>query len=293
MVQSAELALKPKESVTPRPRKYVFLRRLLRRPLAVFGIVVIAVFAVFATLSPWVAPYDPIDANFDEFLQPPSTRHVLGTDELGRDVFSRIVYGARVSLTAGLAPIVASMVVGVLFGLVAGYVGGKLDLVITAVMDALLAIPRLVLMLGLTAVLGPSLQNALLVIALTGIPGFARVVRGQVLSVSSLDYVLAARSEGCRGTRILLRHILPNVMAPVIVTAALRVGGGIMAEASLSFLGLGVQPPTPSWGVMVALGNRYIQIAPWLAIAPGAAIFLITLAANFVGDGLRQISEHR
>jgi len=271
-----------------RSQRFIILHRLVQRPQNLFGLTIIILLFSFALFSPWVAPYNPLEPNFDNRLQSPSLGHLLGTDELGRDVFSRIVYGSRVSLSAALVPIIGSMIFGVILGLVAGYIGGRVDMTIMAVMDGILAIPGLLLMLGITSVLGPSIRNALIAIAFTGIPGFARVVRGQVLSIAPREFVTAANTIGCSRKRILFKHILPNTLAPIIVTAAIRVGGAILAEASLSFLGLGVQPPTPSWGVMVALGNAHLRTAPWLAIAPGAAIFLITLAANFLGNGIHE-----
>ncbi|MCO5222898.1 MAG: ABC transporter permease [Thermomicrobiales bacterium] len=257
------------------------------------GACVLLVVAMAALTAPWIAPYDPAEPDFADTMSPPTFQHLLGTDDLGRDQLSRILFGARVALTAGLLPVGLACVVGVSLGLIAGYAGGKIDKAIVAFLDAVLAFPDLVLIIAITAALGPNLRNALIAIAFTSFPGFARVVRAQVMSLNEQDFVIAARAVGARDYKIVGRHILPNVVAPVIVIASLAVGGAILAEAALSYLGLGVQPPQASWGQMVNTGSSFLRIAPWMAIVPGMAIFITVLATNFLGDGLRDALDPR
>jgi peptide/nickel transport system permease protein len=269
------------------------LARLLRGPLAAVGLVAIAALVLAAGLADWLAPYDPTEQALERMLEPPGRTHWLGTDDLGRDILSRLLHGARVSLAVGVLSVGLSLVAGVGLGLVAGYRGGWVDEVLMRVMDGLLAFPALVLALAITAALGPSLRNAMLAIGIVGIPGFARLVRGQVLSLRAREFVEAARAAGSGDTRIVLRHIVPGTLAPVIVHGSLRVAFAVLAEAGLSFLGLGTQPPTPSWGAMLNTGREYLEMAPWLALAPGAAIFVTTLSFNFLGDGLRDALDPR
>jgi len=276
-----------------RSRPAVLLGRLLRGHLAKVGLVIITALVVAAVFAPQLAPYDPTEQRLERMLQPPGGAHPLGTDDLGRDILSRILYGARVSLLVGVLSVGISLLAGVSLGLVAGYRGGWLDEVVMRVMDGLLAFPALVLALAITAALGPSLRNAMIAIGIVGIPGFARLVRGQVLSLRAEEYVQAARAAGLRDGRIVARHILPGTLAPIIVHASLRVAFAVLAEAGLSFLGLGTQPPTPSWGSMLNVGREYLEMAPWLSVAPGAAIFVTTLSFNFVGDALRDALDPR
>ncbi len=276
-----------------RGRPAVLLGRLLRGHLAKVGLLVIATLVVAAVLAPALAPYDPTEQRLERMLQPPGGQHLLGTDDLGRDILSRVLYGARVSLLVGVLAVGISLLAGVSLGLVAGYRGGWVDDVTMRVMDGLLAFPALVLALAITAALGPSLRNAMIAIGIVGIPGFARLVRGQVLSLRAQEYVEAARAAGLADGRIVVRHILPGTLAPIIVHASLRVAFAVLAEAGLSFLGLGTQPPTPSWGSMLNTGREYLEMAPWLSVAPGAAIFVTTLSFNFLGDGLRDALDPR
>ncbi len=285
--------LEPAAARGAAPRVPVRLGRLLRGHLAKVGLAVIAALVVAATLAPYLAPYDPVEQRLEQMLERPSRAYLLGTDDLGRDILSRLVYGARVSLLVGLLSVGISLVAGVSLGLVAGYRGGWLDEVIMRAMDGLLAFPALVLALAITAALGPSLRNAMIAIGVVGIPGFARLVRAQVLSLRAQEFVEAARAGGLGDARIVLRHIVPGTLAPIIVHASLRVAFAVLAEAGLSFLGLGVQPPTPSWGAMLSAGREYLETAPWLCMAPGAAIFVTTLSFNFVGDGLRDAFDPR
>lgn len=281
--------------LAPRPSSFTrdFLRRLWHTRLSGIGLGIVGLVLLAAVCAPAVAPYDPSAKNTRILLQAPTGDHLFGTDELGRDTFTRVLYGARISLQVGVIAVGISLVIGVALGLLAGYAGGFVDGLIMRIMDGLLAFPALVLALGITAILGPSLNNVMIAIGVTGVPSFARLVRGQVLTVRSLDYARAAEAIGAGHARIMLRHILPNVTAPIIVNASISVAAAILAEAGLSFLGLGVQPPTPSWGSMLNTAKGYMQRAPWVAIAPGTAIFLTVLGFNFLGDAIRDALDPR
>jgi peptide/nickel transport system permease protein len=263
------------------------LRRLLRRGTAVFGLAVVAVVVFFALCAAWIAPYDPLQTSFSLVRNAPGAAHWFGTDEVGRDLLSRVIWGTRASLSAGVISVSIALGVGVPLGMLAGYLGGIFDSLISRVTDAMLACPFLILAIALAAFLGPSLGNAMIAIGITATPIFVRLSRGQVLVVKSEDYVEAARAVGNPPHRILARHILPNILPPVIVQGTLAVATAIIAEASLSFLGLGQQPPAPSWGSMLNTAQRFLTQAPWLAVFPGAAIFITVLAFNLLGDGLR------
>lgn len=263
------------------------LGRLLRRGTAVFGLAVVAGVIVLALCAAWIAPYDPLQTSFSLVRKAPGSAHWFGTDEVGRDLLSRVIWGTRASLSAGVISVSIALGVGVPLGMLAGYLGGLLDALISRFTDAMLACPFLILAIALAAFLGPSLGNAMIAIGITATPIFIRLSRGQVLVVKSEDYVEAARAVGNPPLRILVRHILPNILPPVIVQATLAVATAIIAEASLSFLGLGQQPPAPSWGSMLNTAQRFLTQAPWLAVFPGAAIFVTVLAFNLLGDGLR------
>ncbi len=269
------------------------LRRLLARRAAVFGLVVVALMALLALAAPWIAPFDPLATSWKTVRKAPSLVHWFGTDEVGRDLFSRVIWGGRASMAAGLISVSIAVGVGVPLGMLAGYVGGLLDAAISRLTDAMLAIPFLILAIALAAFLGPSLGNAMIAIGVTATPIFVRLSRGQVLAVRAEEYVEAARAVGNPPARILLRHILPNILPPVIVQATLAIAAAIIAEASLSFLGLGQQPPSPSWGSMLNTAQRFLTQAPWMAVFPGLAIFLTVLAFNLLGDGLRDALDPR
>jgi len=269
------------------------VRRLLRRPAAAAGVVVVAMFVAMAIFAPWIAPYDPIATSFSTVRKAPSALHWFGTDEIGRDVLSRIVFGARASLLAGVVSVLISLAVGVPVGLLAGYAGGKTDVLISRITDAMLACPFLILAIALAAFLGPSLTNAMIAIGISATPVFIRLTRGTTLAVKAEDYVLAARAIGNGPLRIAVRHVLPNIVAPLLVQATLAIAAAVIAEASLSFLGLGQQPPQPSWGSMLNVAKNYIDNAPWMAIWPGLSIFLLVLSFNLVGDGLRDALDPR
>lgn len=269
------------------------LRRFLHNRLAVFGAIVLALFGLLALLAPVISPYDPAQASFTDLRSAPSAQHYFGTDELGRDTLARVLYGARISLSAGLVSVALAMVSGTFFGLIAGYFRGWPDELIMRVVDAMLALPFLVLAITLAAILGPSLQNTMLAIAIVTAPAFARVARGEVLAQREREYVQAAQALGASNSRTVLRHLLPNISGPLIVQTSLAIANAVLAESSLSFLGLGVQPPTPSWGSMLNTARGYLADAPWMAIFPGVAIFLTVLAFNLVGDGLREAFDPR
>ncbi|HZZ93993.1 MAG TPA: ABC transporter permease [Usitatibacter sp.] len=268
-------------------------RRLLSRPRAIFGLAVIALFVAMALLAPWISPHDPLATSWSAVRKAPSLEHLFGTDEIGRDVLSRVIWGARASLLAGVVSVSISLAIGVPVGLAAGYVGGLLDMAVSRVADAMLACPFLILAIALAAFLGPSLANAMVAIGVAATPVFIRLTRAQVMAVKVEDYVTAARAIGNSDLRIALRHILPNIVAPLIVQATLGVAAAVIAEASLSFLGLGQQPPAPSWGSMLNTAKNYVENTPWMAVWPGLAIFLVVLSFNLLGDGLRDALDPR
>ncbi len=269
------------------------LRRLLRRPPAVIGALVVVAFVAVAVLAPWLAPYDPSRPDFLHVRQPPSAEYPLGTDEIGRDVLSRTLFGARASLVAGVISVAIAVGVGVPLGLLSGYYRGALDELIMRVTDAVLSFPFLILAIALAAALGPSLTNAMIAIGIATTPTFVRLTRAQALSVSAEEYVQAARALGASDARILARHVLPNSFAPLLVQATLTIAQAVIAESALSFLGLGVQPPTPSWGGMLNTAKNFLVQAPWMAVFPGLSIFLTVLAFNLFGDGLRDALDPR
>ena len=267
------------------------LRRFWRRPLALFGAFVIIFFVVLATFAPQLAPFDPAATDFLAVRQAPSAEYLLGTDDVGRDVLSRVIFGARASLLAGVISVVIAMLMGVPLGLISGFYGGFVDELIMRFTDALLSFPFLILAVALAAALGPSLQNAMIAIGIASAPTFIRLTRGQVLAVKAEDYVQAARALGTGDGRIIVRHILPNSFTPLLIQATLTIAQAIIAESSLSFLGLGVQPPTPSWGGMLNTAKGFMAQAPWMAVWPGLSIFVTVLAFNLFGDGLRDALE--
>lgn len=271
------------------------LRHVARRsPLGVLAFFVLALLFAAALLAPQLARYDPLELHRIDRLQGPSGRYWLGTDSFGRDQFSRIVYGSRISLWVGVAPIAISTVIGGISGLVSGFFGGWLDTCIQRVMDALMAFPALLLVLVIVSLMGASERNIILVLALVTIPSVSRVARGATMVVSAQAYVDSARAVGASNARIAFFHIVPNIFAPILVVAASLIGTAILAEASLSFLGLGVQPPEPTWGNLLAGQNRDLfEVAPWLAIFPGLAITITVLAFNLLGDALRDLLDPR
>jgi len=262
-------------------------RRLVKRKGAMIGLGLIAAFILLAVFAPLVAPYDPIKTSWALVRKAPSGAHWFGTDDLGRDVLARVIYGARASLLAGAISVVIALSIGIPIGMLSGYRGGFIDALISRITDAMLACPFLILAIALAAFLGPSLGNAMIAIGITATPIFVRLTRGEVMSVKVEEYVEAARSVGDTDLQIAVRHILPNIMPALLVQATLSVAAAIIAEAALSFLGLGQQPPAPSWGSMLNAAQRFLTNAPWMAIWPGLAIFLVVLSLNLLGDGLR------
>ncbi len=271
----------------------VALRRFLSRKLAVFGAVVIVFVVLVAAFAPLVAPYDPIATSWTAIRQAPSWAHWMGTDQNGRDVLSRVIFGARSSLLAGVVSVLIAGGIGVPAGLLAGFAGGFVDAILSRIVDAMLAVPFLILAIALAAFLGPSLRNAMIAIGVSYFPQFMRVARAATLDAMSNDYVEAARALGNPGWRVALRHIAPNILPPVLVQGTLASAVAILAEAALSFLGQGQQPPAPSWGSMLNEAQQFLNQAPWLSIFPGIAIFLCVLSFNLVGDGLRDALDPR
>jgi len=284
----AQPALRPRQA----PR-FAPLRELLGQPAGLIGSVIVAVVMLAAVFAPLLTSYDPAAQVLLDALLPPSREHLLGTDEFGRDILSRVIYGARASLQVGLIAVLASTILGTLAGLIAGYRGGRIDEVLMRIMDALLSFPALMLALVINTILGTSLTNAIIAIAIVTLPGFARLARGSTLAVREREFVLAARTIGAGDTRIIGIHILPNVLAPLIVNASNQVSAAIVTEGSLSFLGVGVQPPTPSWGSMLRAGYGYMDTSPWMAMAPGLALMITVLGFNFLGDALQDMLNPR
>ncbi|MCL4467296.1 MAG: ABC transporter permease [Chloroflexi bacterium] len=268
-------------------------RRLLQNRGATIGLAVLSFLVVIAVLAPQLAPYDPVDMVPDDRFLLPSGAHPLGTDQFGRDLLSRIMHGARISLTVGLISVGIAAVIGVVLGLLAGYYSGWLDAVIMRSIDVMMAFPGILLALVIVAVLGAGITNVMIAVGISSVPTYARLTRGCVLSAKEFLYVDAARTLGCRDRRILFRHILPNVLAPLIVVSTLGVAGAILSSAALSFLGLGAQPPSPEWGAMLSGGRAYLRDSWWIATFPGLAIMLAVLSINMLGDGLRDALDPR
>ena len=275
---------------TPAQRAW---RRLLRRRGAMLGLFIVLFFVLTAVFAPLISPYDPIATSWSAVRKAPSWEYLFGTDEIVRDVLSRVIWGARASLMAGLVSVSISMALGIPIGLLAAYLGGWTDSFISRFTDSMLAVPFLILAIALSAFLGPSLGNAMIAIGVSAMPVFIRLTRAQVMAVKVEDYIEAARAVGNPHWRIALRHILPNVLPPLIVQASLSIAAAIIAEASLSFLGLGQQPPAPSWGSMLNTAKNYMDNAPWMAVWPGLSIFLLVLSFNLLGDGLRDALDPR
>jgi peptide/nickel transport system permease protein len=276
-----------------RPARVRARAPILREPLNVLAIAVIVVFAACAIFAPLIAPFDPLAQTLGSRLQPPLPEHWLGTDQLGRDILSRLIYGARISLVIGVVVVALAGVFGTFVGLVAGYAGGLADEVLMRFTEVFLAFPPLILAMAIAGALGPSLTNAIIAIAAVTWAVYARLARGQLLSLRRREYVEAARSIGASPVRILARHLLPNAVAPLLVQASFDMGAAIIAAAGLSFIGFGAQPPTPEWGVMISEGRNFISTEPWLSLFPGLAILFAVGAFNLLGDGLRDVLDPR
>jgi peptide/nickel transport system permease protein len=281
------------ETPVVRRSSFVALRRALGQPAVAAGALLIALFLLAALLAPLLSPTDPLAQNVAKGLRPPSAEFPLGTDKLGRDILSRLLYGARISLLVGLSVVFGAGLIGTLVGLFAGSLGGWADEIVMRVTDIFFAFPALILAMAVAAALGPSLQNALIAIVVVTWPVYARLVRGQVLGLKARDFILAARATGVPEGRIVLRHLLPNSLAPLLVQASFDLGGAILSVAGLSFIGFGAQPPIPEWGVMVSEGRNYVATQWWLATCPAVAILLVVAGFNLLGDGLRDLLDPR
>ena len=281
-------------TVTPARRGGRLRRRFARRPVAVVGLLGVCIVVLVALFAPLVAPYSPTASDYNAILQPPGTPgHLLGTDDVGRDLLSRLVFGARASLTAGVLATMLAVVVGVPLGMIAGFYRGWVDPILSRITDVVLSFPFLILAVGLAAILGPSLINASIALAVAQVPIFVRIARGEVLALREQEYVQAAVVNGAPTRVILFRHMLPNILSPLVVQATVAIPAAIIGAAVLSFLGLGVQPPTPAWGTMLSEAQQYVSQAPWFATFPGLAIALTTLSFNLFGDGLRDVLDVR
>lgn len=270
-----------------------FWRVFLQRRIVIFGLVVFTILIITAAFANFLAPYDPYRGNMEDSLQQPSSKYLLGTDIQGRDTLSRLIYGSRTALEVGFITVTLAAIVGLILGMLAGFFGGITSAIIMRIMDALMGFPMLILALLLAAVLGAGIQNVIIALTIATVPGYARVMNGLALSLKENDYILAERSMGAGNWRVMLNHILPNALPPMIVLVTLQLGGLIMAEAALSFLGIGIKPPGAAWGAMVNDGYRYLLTHPMLSFAPGLAIMLVVFAFNMVGDGLRDALDPR
>jgi peptide/nickel transport system permease protein len=280
--------------VRPRLSEFTYIRRvLLSRGVVIFGLVIILILVFSAIFAPWLAPYDPYDQKLDQTLQQPSREHLLGTDALGRDTLSRIIYGSRNSLMVGLVALCIAATAGMAIGLIAGYFGGWINSICMRFIDSLMCFPMILMALVIAALLGGGLKNVMIALGIAMLPGYARLMCGQVLSVKENDYVLAANSLGSANSRIILSHILPNCLPPLIVLITMQIGAAILVEAGLSFLGIGIEPPAAAWGTMINDGRVYLLTNPMLSCAPGIAIMLVVFSFNMVGDGLRDALDPR
>jgi peptide/nickel transport system permease protein len=290
--QAAPVTLGSEGRASRQPRRWDSAKLLLRNPIGMVGLGIVFFTIFVAIFAPVIAPYSPSTQGFTR-LQAPSWDHLMGTDELGRDTFSRIVYGSRVSLQVGIIAVAIALAVGAVMGIIGGYFGGRLDAFLMRVVDVMFAFPGLVLAIVIAGLLGPSRRNAMIAIGVIFAPAFARVVRGTVLSVMSEPYVESGRVVGASNGRLIRLHVLPNILAPLIVMVTVYLSSAILSEAGLSFLGLGTQPPEPTWGGMLSIARTYMEISPWMAIFPGLAIMIVVLGFNFLGDGLRDVFDPR
>jgi peptide/nickel transport system permease protein len=282
------------QEAPPRVSEWKRFRRVFfQRRIVIFGLVVILLLVLAAAFAAWLAPYSPYDQDMRGTLQQPSKAHILGTDSLGRDTLSRLIYGTRTALIVGFTTVGIAVFAGILLGLIAGYFGGAINMIIMRIMDLLISFPMIILALFIAALLGGGIQNIIIALGIGSLPGYARVMHGLTLSIRENDYVLAERAMGSSNMRTMLAHILPNTLPPMIVLITIQLGGIILAEAGLSYLGIGIKPPGAAWGAMVNEGYRYLITNPWLSFAPGLAIMLVVFAFNLVGDGLRDALDPR
>lgn len=285
----------PKPAHLPRgtPPFQRVLRRMRRTVNIWVGTVILLVIVFLAIFAPIISPYDPLIITPADRMKPPDSQHIFGTDDFGRDVFTRVIYGGRLSIEVGLISIALASVTGTFLGIIAGYYGGQVDVLVMRLIDLMLAFPSILLALAIVATLGRSLPNVMLAVGVATIPIYTRIVRASTLSVKQMDYILSARAVGCPSGQIMLRHILPNILAPIIVITTNGIAGAIVAGAALSFLGVGAQPPTPEWGIMLSDGRQFLRSASWITTFPGLAIMLTVLAINLLGDGLRDVLDPR
>ncbi len=269
------------------------LRRLARSRNVVIGTFILVIIIILTTFAPWITPYDPIQVIPADRLQPPGAAHIFGTDDFGRDIFTRVLYGGRLSLQVGLISLTLARTLGTTLGVLAGYYGGRTDAIVMRLMDVMLAFPGILLALAIVAVLGKSLPNVMIAVGISTIPVFTRIVRASTLSIKQIDYITAAHALGCPAWRIMFSHILPNVITPIIVIATNGIAGAIISGAALSFLGLGAQAPTPEWGIMLSEGRVYLRSAAWITTFPGLSIMVTVLSINLLGDGLRDVLDPR
>ncbi|WNC14119.1 nickel transporter permease [Brevibacillus brevis] len=265
----------------------LMIRRFKKNKRALVGFWMVVAFVGLAAFAPWIAPYDPIEQNMNVILQPPSAAHFFGTDEYGRDIFSRIMYGSQISLMIGIVGVMISVVLGVGLGTLSGYFGGRTDMFIMRMMDIFMAFPSFLLALAIVSVLGPGMINVMIAIGIFSVPTFARISRSAVIAVKNKEYIEAAKSMGASHSRIIIKHVIPNSVAPIIVLSTMRIATAILTASGLSFLGMGAQPPTPEWGAMLSTGREYLRTAPHVSTIPGLAIMFMVLAFNMLGDGLR------
>ena len=268
-------------------------RFLIKRKTSLIGLIIISIAFIVSITAPWISPHDPIYVNMSHMLESPSSSHLLGTDVLGRDILSRMIWGSRISLQVSIISVLTGLFLGLFFGLVSGYYGGRIDYVIMRAVDILLSFPTLILALAISAMRGPSIGNTILALSVAMSPRYTRLIRGIVLSIRENDYIAAAKTSGARDTHIILRHVLPNTAPPIIVQATLSLASATLAEAGLSFLGVGIRPPTPSWGNMISDGRAYLRIAPWISVFPGFAVMLLVFGFNLFGEGLRDFMDPR
>ncbi|MFO8059370.1 MAG: ABC transporter permease [Bacillota bacterium] len=283
------------EDDMPRSESYIrgALRKLIRKRAAQIGVAMLLLLSLTAASAQWLAPYDPTDMDVSRRLQPPSSQHLLGTDEFGRDLLSRLIHGSRITFQIGIISVGISMITGGIIGLIAGFFGGTVDMLVMRFIDIMMAFPSIVLALAIIAILGPSLNNVMIAVGLGSMPTYARLTRGTCLSVMENDYVQASRAVGATDARTALRHVLPNIISPIIILATLGLPGAILSAAGLSFIGLGAQPPSPEWGAILSSGRAYIRSAWWMTTFPGLAIMVVVLGFNLLGDELRDVLDPR
>jgi ABC-type dipeptide/oligopeptide/nickel transport system permease subunit len=282
------IRLLPRERFNRQSPLYATLESLSRNKLAMFGLACLLLMILMSILAPWIAPYSPTNMDYNEVLQAPTWAHPFGTDDLGRDVLSRVIWGGRESLKTGYLAVMIGLGGGIVVGVVSGYLGGKVDALIQRVVEVFLAFPSILLLLSIVAALGPGLVTVMIAIGFSSIPAYSRLVRGSVIATKNLDYVTAAKLIGVKDVWIMIRHILPNIIAPIMIYGTLSLGGAIVLTAGLSYIGLGAQPPSPEWGAMLNYGRQYLQLGWWMSAFPGLAVFITVLSINLFGDGLQQ-----